>query len=172
MVRGNSALGYIGEPLTDEWLATGDLATLDEQGFLCIVGRKKNLIITPFGRNIAPEWIESHAQVWLPQCRFVVVGDDEVGLVAVIDRLMPDLEQRVQQINHQLPDYAQIQQLLFVNQPSAWQAWLTANGRPKRALIENAQHTFRRVRNAPDLNWQYLYPLPARSGSGIGDISR
>ncbi|WP_220095394.1 hypothetical protein, partial [Klebsiella variicola] len=68
--------------------------------------------------------------------------------------------------------YAQIQQLLFVNQPSAWQAWLTANGRPKRALIENAQHTFRRVRNAPDLNWQYLYPLPARSGSGIGDISR
>ncbi|EOW9101147.1 AMP-dependent synthetase/ligase [Vibrio cholerae] len=171
-VRGNSALGYIGEPLTDEWLATGDLATLDEQGFLCIVGRKKNLIITPFGRNIAPEWIESHAQVWLPQCRFVVVGDDEVGLVAVIDRLMPDLEQRVQQMNHQLPDYAQIQQLLFVNQPSAWQAWLTANGRPKRVLIENAQHTFRRVRNAPDLNWQYLYPLPARSGSGIGDISR
>lgn len=72
----------------------------------------------------------------------MVVGDDEVGLVAVIDRLMPDLEQRVQQINHQLPDYAQIQQLLFVNQPSAWQAWLTANGRPKRALIENAQHTF------------------------------
>lgn len=159
-VRGNRALGYIGEPFSDDWLATGDLATLDAEGFLSIVGRKKNLIITPFGRNIAPEWIESHAQVWMPECRVVVVGDDEAGLTAVIDRPLPELEQRVRKLNCSLPDYAQIQHLLLVSQPNVWQTWLTANGRPKRALIEQAQRQYRMGVIAPDSGWQRLsFPL-------------
>ncbi|MGL5653416.1 MAG: AMP-binding protein [Vibrio sp.] len=156
LVRGNQALGYIGEPFSDEWLATGDIATIDEHGFLAIIGRKKNLIITPFGRNIAPEWVESHAQVWMPECRVVVVGDDEWGITAVIDRRLPDLAARIEQINRHLPDYAQIQSVLLVSQASVWQAWLTANGRPKRGLIEQASRTVRSGLNSGDVDWQYL----------------
>lgn len=167
-VRGNSALGYIGEPFVDEWLATGDLATLDAEGFLSIVGRKKNLIITPFGRNIAPEWIESHAQVWMPECRVVVVGDDEAGLTAVIDRPLPELEQRIRKLNCSLPDYAQIQHLLLVSQPNIWQTWLTANGRPKRALIEQAERQYRMGAIAPDSGWQRL-SFPLSSSSLLGE---
>ncbi|MGL4827853.1 MAG: AMP-binding protein [Vibrio sp.] len=169
-IRGNHALGYIGEPFSDEWLATGDLATLDDHGFLSIIGRKKNLIITSFGRNIAPEWIESYAQVWMPGCRVVVVGDDEAGLTAVIDRPLPQIEQRVAQLNHSLPDYARIQHLLLVTQPSAWHEWLTANGRPKRALIEQAQREFRTGVIAPNTDWQRLsfdISISSLSGSGL-----
>ncbi len=45
---------------TDEtWLPTGDLGHLDDEGFLYLDGRKKNVLITSFGRNISPEWPES-----------------------------------------------------------------------------------------------------------------
>jgi long-chain acyl-CoA synthetase len=76
---------------TDEegWLPTGDVGTLDADGYLTITGRKKDLIITSGGKNIAPapleDWLRAHPLI--SQC--VVIGDDRPYLTALIT-LDPD----------------------------------------------------------------------------------
>ena len=65
-VKGSSVMqGYYKMPeetaqtLEDGWLKTGDLGYIDEEGYLFLTGRKKNLIITPNGENVSPEEIEN-----------------------------------------------------------------------------------------------------------------
>lgn len=65
-VKGTSVMkGYYhmpeetAETLSDGWLKTGDLGYVDEDGFVFLTGRKKNLIITPNGENVSPEEIEN-----------------------------------------------------------------------------------------------------------------
>lgn len=65
-VRGSSVMqGYYNMPeetaetLSDGWLKTGDLGYVDEDGYIFLTGRKKNLIITPNGENVSPEEIEN-----------------------------------------------------------------------------------------------------------------
>ena len=68
----------------DSWLHTGDLATIDEDGFVFIVGRKKDIIITAGGKNITPANLENGLKQsrWISQV--VVVGDRRPYLVALI----------------------------------------------------------------------------------------
>lgn len=134
-VKGNNALGYLGEPFDSDWLATGDLADMDEQGFITLKGRKKNQIITSFGRNISPEWIESEAQTYLPGCSIIVTGEAQLGLTAVIIECEQMVE-GIRQLNQTLPDYAKIERLIVQNNFANYPHWFTANGRAKRSIIE------------------------------------
>ncbi len=94
-VKGSSVMqGYYkmpeetAETLEDGWLKTGDLGYMDEDGFLFLTGRKKNLIITRNGENVSPEEIENK----LGANRLVqeVLVRDSEGLIEA--EIFPDLE--------------------------------------------------------------------------------
>ncbi len=139
-------LGYLGESQVDDtveagWVATGDLAALDPQGNLHILGRKKNLLISSFGRNIHPEWVESELLKNGLLQQVVVFGDAKPYCVALVfcqDGAVTtaQLQTWISQVNQSLPDYAQVQQFYRLSQPlSEASGTLTANQRPKRAEI-------------------------------------
>ncbi|HEY1273410.1 MAG TPA: AMP-dependent synthetase/ligase [Thermoleophilaceae bacterium] len=72
------------DTLESGWLHTGDLGRLDEDGFLFITGRKKDIIITAGGKNITPANLENGLKQsrWISQA--VVIGDRRPYLVALI----------------------------------------------------------------------------------------
>lgn len=77
------------EVLKDGWLYTGDIGTIDKDGFVTITDRKKDLLITAGGKNISPQNLESMLKQ-LPYVQSaVVVGDSKKYLCAL---LSPDLE--------------------------------------------------------------------------------
>jgi long-chain acyl-CoA synthetase len=142
LVRGNTHLGYLGdESEQDEWLDTGDLGVLNPSGFLSVNGRSKNLLITSFGRNISPEWLESELVQSLGICQTVVFGDGEpqpMALIIVTDgRSSDELAGALRQLNQRLPDYARLAMVYIRRQPlSQSEGYITANGRPVRLHIQ------------------------------------
>lgn len=95
LVRGSSVMkGYYqmpeetAETLKDGWLHTGDKGYLDEDGFLFINGRVKNLIILSNGENISPEEIENKLALDALVGEVIVTGEDN-GLTA---RIYPEQE--------------------------------------------------------------------------------
>ncbi|MEZ5539036.1 MAG: AMP-binding protein [Pseudomonadales bacterium] len=137
-VAGSHFLGYLNQAETQSsaWLPTGDLASIDSDGFVSIVGRRKNLIVSSYGRNISPEWVESELLSREGILQAAVFGEAKPFLVAVM--YAPNLsdvalQQAVDQTNLALPDYAQVKKLLRT--PTAFSSnngLATSNGRNKR----------------------------------------
>ena len=75
---------------SERWFKSGDLGRLDEDGFLSIVGRKKELIVTAGGKNVAPAVLEDRlrAHPLVSQC--MVVGDNKPFIAALIT-IDPDM---------------------------------------------------------------------------------
>jgi long-chain acyl-CoA synthetase len=96
-VRGpNVFLGYhkdeaaTNDALVDGWLLSGDLGSFDDDGYLTITGRKKDIIITAGGKNIAPKNIEAAMKIHELVNECVVIGDRRKFLSALVT-LDPDL---------------------------------------------------------------------------------
>jgi len=143
VVDGPHYLGYAGQksPQT-QLLRTGDLGFIDAEGYLYVNGRKRNLIISSYGRNISPEWVESelHTIPGLQQC--VLFGEARPHCVALIyankEVDSVELNTAINAVNQTLPDYAQVKKWHRLSQPfSVSDHTLTPNGRLKRELIES-----------------------------------
>ncbi|RSS83436.1 long-chain fatty acid--CoA ligase [Streptomyces sp. WAC06614] len=72
------------EALSDGWFHTGDVGTLDEDGYLAITGRKKELIVTAGGKNVAPAVIEDRIRAHALVAECMVVGDGRPFVAALV----------------------------------------------------------------------------------------
>ena len=133
-------LGYTGGAAAPAALRTGDIVARDAEGYLAVTGRKSALIITGFGRNVAPEWIESEllAQPVLGQA--CVFGEASSGLTALLVPVSAQITARqieaaVKAANDCLPPYATITRWRVVPPFTPMNGQLTANGRLRRKEI-------------------------------------
>lgn len=126
VARGKSMmLGYYkdekstSETIVDGWLRTGDLGRIDEDGFVYITGRKKNLIILANGENVSPEELENKFNGWLiakelmiysenGQITIEIFPNEEVVDKAGITDVKAVVNAKVDEINSSLPLYKRI----------------------------------------------------------------
>jgi long-chain acyl-CoA synthetase len=72
------------EAVIDGWFYTGDLGAIDEDGFLTIIGRKKEIIVTAGGKNVAPAILEDQLRAHRLISQAMVVGDAKPFIAALI----------------------------------------------------------------------------------------
>ena len=153
------------EVIDDEgWFHTGDIGVIDEAGMLTITDRKKNIIVTAGGKNVAPQKMEN----MLITSRFVeqvlVIGDKRKFCSAIIVPTFPELEkyaadhqlefrsykdlcdhpqviemmqQEIDRVNQQCASYESIKKFILVEQPfSVESGELTPSMKIKRKIVE------------------------------------
>ncbi|KIQ16196.1 AMP-dependent synthetase/ligase [Rhodococcus sp. MEB064] len=85
------------EALTDGWFHTGDLGAVDEDGFISITGRKKEIIVTAGGKNVSPAGLEDSLRASTLISQAMVVGDQKpyIGALITVDaEAFPGWKQR------------------------------------------------------------------------------
>ncbi|MEU4799868.1 AMP-dependent synthetase/ligase [Streptomyces sp. NPDC023327] len=90
-LRGDNVFqGYLNAPqateatLRDGWLATGDLGSLDEDGYLTITGRKKEILVTSGGKSVSPVQLEERVRDHPLVAQCIVVGNDRPYIAALV----------------------------------------------------------------------------------------
>lgn len=148
IIQSNAFAGYLGNAApVDHAIATGDLGEIDADGFVTLHGRKKNVIITGYGRNISPEWVESHLLAQPAIGQAVVYGDGAASLSALIVPLQDSdkVSAAIQAANALLPDYAHVKNIQIVNPFTSENGMLTGNGRIRRDAILQAFTSERKI---------------------------
>lgn len=152
MVGGAVCEGVLGTPAADaapvpELWPTGDIGRFDGDGYLYLTGRKKNMFITSFGRNVAPEWIECELAAEQGIAQAAVFGEARPWNVAIIVPARGNgpgarpfdptlIAAAVQRANARLPDYARIGRWLIADAPFVPENGLaTPNGRLRREQV-------------------------------------
>ncbi len=115
----NVMLGYYNDPkdkynaFEDGWFKTGDLGHLDEDNYLYITGRKKNLIILSNGKNIYPEEIEEYL-VRIPNVMEVLVyAEDEAITAEIYAEDRSGIEAAIKKLNRDMPLHKHVKKIKF-----------------------------------------------------------
>ena len=135
--------------LTDEgWLRSGDIGEIDPDGFVTITDRKKDIIVTAGGKNVAPQNIENLLKASRYVSQALVVGDrrpyvtalitlDETEVAKANGDVQALVEQAVEDVNRDLSRYEQIKRFAIVSREfSSEQGEVTPTLKLKRRVIE------------------------------------
>ena len=141
VVKGNAMQSYLNEIPVSQYIHTGDAGFFDEEGYLFITGRIKQIIVSSFGRNISPEWVESNSATEPEINQIAVFGEAQPHLSAVIyaknSVSSSMVDQAIQKANSRMPDYARIQHWCRAEEPfSLKNEMLTDNGKLRRNTIQ------------------------------------
>ena len=143
--------GYYNDPdataavLRDGWLATGDIAEVDAEGYWYITGRKKELIVSSNGKKIYPSRIEGLFKREPLISQVLLIGDRLPYVTALFtvngtpDETRQAVEQAVKDVNKQLPPFEQIRKFKVLDRDfSIEQGELTPTMKVRRTkVLEN-----------------------------------
>jgi long-chain acyl-CoA synthetase len=106
----------------DGWLRSGDVGHLDEDGFLTITDRKKDILVTAGGKNVAPQNLENALKTHAVISQALVVGDRRPYVAALItlsegvdpESAQPAVQRAVDEVNNDLSRYEQIKRFTIL----------------------------------------------------------
>ena len=151
VVQGPTVMdGYLhGEAAPRRW-RTGDAGSLDADGFLTVYGRLDNLIVTPYGRNLSPEWIETMlsgdprigacvlCQAGEPARLTVLLVPSRLGVGWFSVAQDHEIAAAISRACAAAPDYARPQRAAVLSrEQAAAHGLFTPNGRPRRTEVRN-----------------------------------
>ncbi|MBE7044019.1 MAG: hypothetical protein E7397_00690 [Ruminococcaceae bacterium] len=103
--------------LIDGWFHTGDIGKIDEDGFLYITGRKKNMILTGNGKNVYPEELENLLEQVENVTEVVVYSEDDVITAEIYTEAGADAHEQIKkdvmELNKDIAGYKQIRKIKF-----------------------------------------------------------